>query len=115
MKKNETYTAYICGRIEAQLEGYADSAQIPRRVLTGNVGAFLLSASGRKQMGVTDTMPPLPRTSTNGDKTTSTMEMAKRPYSRASKLHWTQTPEGKEKMRQRMKKYWKEGRFKDKT
>lgn len=45
-------TAYIHGRVEAQLEGFAASLGIPTRQLTERVGQLLIGTEGRSALGL---------------------------------------------------------------
>jgi hypothetical protein len=79
----EHTVAYIHGRIEAQLEGFAASLGLPARQLTVRVAALLLGPESGGLLGSENRVSSLPGASATADKATRTMAVAKRPYRKA--------------------------------
>jgi hypothetical protein len=55
----EIQIAYIHGRIEAQIEGFAASLGVSAAELAGRLGELLLGAQGGERLGVDDRLPKL--------------------------------------------------------
>jgi hypothetical protein len=104
--------AYIHGRIEAQLEAFANSLNIPAAQLTSRVGALLLGSQGREDMGPARRVSKLRRETAAGSCTVEPVEVAGSTRGGASnrrkgpKGYWAKlTPEQRsEEMRRRYKK-----------
>jgi hypothetical protein len=67
--KIEVSVAYIHGRIEAQLEAFAQSLDIPAWELAGRVGALLLGAESWSVLGTEDRVPSVSGSATERSKT----------------------------------------------
>src|SRR5258708_5566640 len=73
--------AYIGGRIETQLEAYANDLRIPYPQLAQRLANFLLGSG----QGVVNPVPSVRDNPAKGSKTVATVEMAKRTYSNSTK------------------------------
>lgn len=60
--------AYIHGRIEAQIEAFADSAGIPAPELASRVGSLLCGAASGEVLGTEHRVPALPGQTAKGSK-----------------------------------------------
>lgn len=58
-KNKENYIAYVLGRVETQVEGYAASSQIPLGELSRFVGEFLCGKAGGQLLRGVHNMPTL--------------------------------------------------------
>lgn len=91
-EKVESNIAYICGRIEAQLEGFAQSLGLPPAQLTTRVATLLLSMSGGLILGPKDRVSDMPRKTTKKYKVRSSkVAVARRTPSKTSagiKAYW---------------------------
>lgn len=103
--------AYIHGRIEAQLESFAQSLNIPASQLTSRVGALLLGSQGGEIVGSSRGVSKLRRETSAGDSSVEPLEVASSTRSRASnrkkgvKGYWAKlTPEQRsDEMKKRYK------------
>jgi hypothetical protein len=104
--------AYIHGRIEAQLESFAQSLNIPSSQLASRVGALLLGAQGGEIVGPARGVSKLRREAAAGSSSVEPVEMAggtrggAQNRSKGPKGYWAKlTPEQRsEEMRRRYKK-----------
>lgn len=94
--------AYIHGRIEAQIEAFANACGLPARQLASRVGELLLSAPGREVLGPEDRVPELPRKAGKRRKAVAAVEVAERPHGKPRL-----SPEGAAKLRRMMKRRWR--------
>lgn len=146
----ENYVAYVLGRIEAKVEGYAESGHIPFSELSDIVGKFLCSKAGGQLLRGVHSMPALSqhggrvgRPGKEGRASVAEVALLGNAYShvskplskksrlkiskalkaawrkrhaegraKLSKPHWTQTPEGRKKMAERARKFWRDGTWK---
>ncbi len=111
--------AYIHGRIEAQLEGFAASLGVPPVELTRRVGELLAgSMAGRESLGSSDFLSDLRRESTRLSKSLAAQAVASDSYIRSAynkKVHRTRVrkPATKKAIAARtrgLKRYWREQR-----
>jgi hypothetical protein len=68
--------AYIHGRLEAQIEGFAASLDVSAGELAERLGELLLSGSGREGLGADDRLPKLRRKAGAGGKGVESVEVA---------------------------------------
>jgi len=101
--------AYIHGRIEAQLEAFAQSLGLPTADLTGRMGSLLLYPQGGEIVGLARGVPKLRSKTAAGSKAVEPMAVVSGSRSGASgnaKSYWAKmTPEQRSaEMRKRYKK-----------
>jgi hypothetical protein len=100
--------AYIHGRIEAQLEAYAQSLGLPAAQLTSRMGTLLLGTQNGEVMGPARGVPKLRSEAAKGGEAMEPMAVAGSPRRRASgssKAYWAKmTPEQRSKEMQRRTK-----------
>lgn len=76
--ENSTQIAYIYGRLEAQIEAFANSSGVSFRELAGRLATLLLGATSGKVLGTSDRVSQVPREAQRR-KTVAKVAMVKRP------------------------------------
>lgn len=83
-KNFEVSIAYIHGRLEAQIEAFAQSLGIPARFLTNRLGTLLLVPEGGEVLRVADHLPVVRRKTAKRSKAVAKVAVVSRPRSKAS-------------------------------
>lgn len=130
--KEKQLAIYLYGRLEVQLEGLARSPEVSQSNLALGLAELLLGSQGRSLLGNSTSVSTLPRNSGNAGvqrkvrakppvhvRTRRNVRIQEKEAKVVVKqvrkhLHWTQTAKGKAFMKRRMRKFWREGRFKGK-
>ena len=120
-KGRHDYFCYVAGRIEAQLEAYAGSANVSFTELAGWVGNFLYRKASGIPLGPENSMPPLSEDTAVSRSTLEQVAVGSHPRASVPKKakvadrrsQWTAAARKRQGLR--MRKLWASGKLEGKT